>query len=301
MEGSAEKPPTGAATATSFTASDGGGGEKRSAPPSTEGEDVSKRQKIEEAVSSTISQAVSSVVRDLPIPSTTAKASEATPSITAPAASQEPPSGQTEAPAKAPSPKKVESPKKAMSPKKAESPKKVASPKKAESPKKAASPKKTESPKKAASPKKASSPKKATSPKRAASPKKPVSSEPLPVLSGRYRVECGIASWGGLWGFDESAFQSGKTSKFSFKSRATAGAVSLSGPVNGVYDGYFMFKVPNTAPRRIEEKGLQLNFTKQDDSQIYTVKGRGTNRFGAFELDGTLEDSILKATKTYTS
>ena len=135
----------------------------------------------------------------------------------------------------------------------------------------------------------------------------------MPILSGSYRVECGIASWEGIWGFDETAFSSGQASKFAFKSRASAGAAmagsSLRGPVTGLYDGYFNFKVPRTPVTRVYEKGLMLTFTLTTESsaglgkKTYHVKGTGVNQFGSFTLDGTFEESesILKVTKEYTS
>ena len=143
------------------------------------------------------------------------------------------------------------------------------------------------------------------SPKKLSSPKKtvaPLSSEPVPVLMGDYKVDYGVASWKGLWGFEEESFKSGQTSSFTFKSRSSAGAVSLNGPINGLYDGFFMFRVPKGVPQRIEERGLQLTFTKQDnDPNTYSVIGKGTNRFGAFILQGKLCGSELKVTKEYTS
>ena len=123
----------------------------------------------------------------------------------------------------------------------------------------------------------------------------------MACLRGKYSVECGIASWEGQWGFSEKAFAEFQTSKFSYKSRASAGIVSLNGPVSGLYDGFFNFKIPQGAPRRINEKGLHLTFTKSPNSSAYIVTGKGANRFGTFDVQGTLDGANLNVTKVYTS
>lgn len=280
---------------------------KRAAPDAEEDEDLKRQKLTQETVTNVLSEAVGNAVKQIPASGTVASPKI---SIQPPSPSRTSSPRKTGSPKKAMSPVKAQSPTKAMSPTKAQSPKKAMSPTKAQSPKKAMSPTRAQSPKKAMSPEKAlspkaQSPKKVMSPKKLSSPKKtvaPLSSEPVPVLMGDYKVDYGVASWKGLWGFEEESFKSGQTSSFTFKSRSSAGAVSLNGPINGLYDGFFMFRVPKGVPQRIEERGLQLTFTKQDnDPNTYSVIGKGTNRFGAFILQGKLCGSELKVTKEYTS
>jgi len=131
----------------------------------------------------------------------------------------------------------------------------------------------------------------------------PASAEPVPVLRGQYYLQFGYAIWSGRWGFDKSSFQSGDTSEFSFKSRGVnAAAVSLTDPVNGLYDGHFYFKTGERSRRKIDEKGLQLHFTKKEGT-LFSVKGVGKNKFGTFDLSGEYDSStkILEVTKVYTS
>lgn len=125
--------------------------------------------------------------------------------------------------------------------------------------------------------------------------------EPVPLLIGKYTVENGVASWSGTWGFNMVAFKEGKTSKFAFQSKSSSGALSLSGPINGAYDGFFDFEVPDASSMRIPEKELMLCFKPMSAKNQFNVQGTGVNRFGKFTVRGSLVGNELSLSKIYTS
>ena len=69
----------------------------------------------------------------------------------------------------------------------------------------------------------------------------------------------------------------------------TMDAVEL---LSGKYKGWFRLKRLNgNGTDKIDEKNVILSFTKmKDEDGKYTIKGEGSNRFGAFVLQGTLSN-----------
>jgi hypothetical protein len=164
------------------------------------------------------------------------------------------------------------------------------------------------------SPKASAKPKKKT----AKRPRQPV---PAPVLEGLFEVKSGI--WRGRWGMrvlSENELKHGcnseakESSEFEFKTQVqttenggSSGAVAGARgetmpplPISGLYDGFFMVKVPPPdQPIRVDEKELRLEFKVDNCAQAsprgtavgdspasIEVTGSGQNIYGAFELRG---------------
>ena len=103
-----------------------------------------------------------------------------------------------------------------------------------------------------------------------------------------------------MWAYiDEHHNDPTKVSEFQF-SRADALTAGSEFPrdSSGWYRGWF--RVPNfDAP--VEEKDLQMNFTPSAERPgEYMIAGKGSNRFGSFVLDGTLDAQLnLRVVREY--
>lgn len=104
----------------------------------------------------------------------------------------------------------------------------------------------------------------------------------------------------GLWAMvDANHGQPGLTSEFELHFLQGIGKMTMD-PVellSGKYKGWFRLKrINGNGTDKIEEKNVVLNFSKKNDGTgNYSIKGEGSNRFGAFLLQGTLggDNSVI--------
>jgi hypothetical protein len=99
------------------------------------------------------------------------------------------------------------------------------------------------------------------------------------------------ASIKGLWAMIDSQHgKEGMTSEFEMHFIQGIGKMTMD-PVelmSGKYKGWFRLKrLTGNGTDKVEEKNVILNFSKAGEDG-YTIKGEGSNRFGAFVLQGTL-------------
>ncbi|EQC39742.1 hypothetical protein, variant [Saprolegnia diclina VS20] len=149
-----------------------------------------------------------------------------------------------------------------------------------------------------------------------------------PVLIGTYTVdENGTALWTGRWAMLEAEYANGITSLFEMKSKKGHGA-TLDGHGDNVtdedenraspspaddappkdtvvmersFDGFFQIQTLKGKPNTVPEKDVVLSFYKCDVDHAYLVRGNGENRFGAFTLQGVLDDAtkVMRLYKAY--
>lgn len=82
----------------------------------------------------------------------------------------------------------------------------------------------------------------------------------------------------------------GQTSDFEFKlAVAEEGSAPGAFPINGKYSGWFALKQPPPLKGsiKIEDKEMMLSFTSNEEGG-HTISGTGHNKFGSFNLRGTL-------------
>ena len=115
-----------------------------------------------------------------------------------------------------------------------------------------------------------------------------------PSLRGRMIVEENVHKCQGVWAMtDKSHSIPGQTSDFEFK-LVLPSRDPVDAPVNGRYYGWFMIKHPQkNTTTRIEDRDLDITFTKKEDSNDYNVTGSGLNKFGKFTLQGTLKPNMI--------
>jgi hypothetical protein len=117
-----------------------------------------------------------------------------------------------------------------------------------------------------------------------------------PSLRGRLYRENNMIKCVGEWAMTDSAHGlAGQTSEFEFKLATSASASASLFPVSGKYVGWFHLKQPMKPPLKIEDKELNIVFTKSvEDERNHDVTGTGINKFGKFSLYGTFEISTGK-------
>lgn len=128
----------------------------------------------------------------------------------------------------------------------------------------------------------------------------------VPCLKGKMYFEGGTVSCKGLWAMSEHAHsQPSQCSDFEFKLvKANEDSIGTF-PVSGRYHGWFLLKQPppQKGSVKIEDKEIVLNFSEyknidsdsEDRSSLitHTIKGHGTNKFGSFNLHGTLDEEVI--------
>jgi hypothetical protein len=118
----------------------------------------------------------------------------------------------------------------------------------------------------------------------------PTAAANFPVLKGRLKLDgLGHLVYLGTWSMKQDSVPSDKT-KFKLKSTTPVPKFNLNSPseksaiaMNGYFHTDHTDKVEQY--RKIKERGIQLAFTKQQTGQ-YRIKGKGSNEFGAFTLEG---------------
>ena len=118
----------------------------------------------------------------------------------------------------------------------------------------------------------------------------------------------------GEWAFSEAAF--GTDDEVSKAKRSTFGlrcktrhSEGRKLPYDGSFSGFFMVKQGDGSQVKIREKKVKIQFTKLDgdgdagaNGTTHKVAGQGSNKYGAFVLDGTYDSNsaTLSVTKNYT-
>ncbi len=128
----------------------------------------------------------------------------------------------------------------------------------------------------------------------------PINFDVVPSLRGTFFPGETGGSIKGLWAMMDSQHgQEGMTSEFELHfvqgiGKMTMDAVEL---LSGKYKGWFRLKRLNgNGTDKIDEKNVILNFSKmKEEDGKYSIKGEGSNRFGAFVLQGTLsqDNSVI--------
>lgn len=92
-----------------------------------------------------------------------------------------------------------------------------------------------------------------------------------------------------------------QTSPFEFKLSKSFDALSSALPISGKYQGWFFLKqAPPFKGLKIDDKDMIIKFMKNESDHSYKVEGRGVNRFGSFNLYGTLfEDNTVQLYREY--
>jgi hypothetical protein len=119
--------------------------------------------------------------------------------------------------------------------------------------------------------------------------------EKLPSLRGKFNVgditaDMASHKCDGVWALSDAAHGvPDQTSAFSFSLEMPAGESinGMSFPVNGKYKGYFFLKQLKGPPVQYEDN-IEMEFTRSEASQAYTIEGKGTNQFGVFTVTGTM-------------
>jgi hypothetical protein len=122
-----------------------------------------------------------------------------------------------------------------------------------------------------------------------------------PSLRGRMLVEGNMHKCQGVWAMnDKSHSVPGQTSDFELR-LVFPGAAPAEVPVNGRYAGWFMIKNPQkNTTTKIEDKDLDMTFTKKENSSDYDVAGVGVNKYGKFTVQGTLKsNNMIQLYKIY--
>ena len=114
-------------------------------------------------------------------------------------------------------------------------------------------------------------------------------------------VEGNMHKCQGVWAMnDESHSISGQTSDFELR-LVFPGTAPSEVPVDGRYTGWFMIKHPQkNTTTKIDDRDLDMEFTKKENSNDYDVAGAGVNKFGKFSLQGTLKsNNMIQLYKIY--
>lgn len=122
-----------------------------------------------------------------------------------------------------------------------------------------------------------------------------------PSLRGRMMVEDNMHKCQGVWAMNDSSHTvAGQTSDFELRLEFS-GVAPQEVPVDGRYSGWFMIKNPQkNSTTKIEDRDLDIKFTKKDNSSDYDVAGSGVNKYGNFSIQGTLKsNNMIQLYKIY--
>jgi hypothetical protein len=114
----------------------------------------------------------------------------------------------------------------------------------------------------------------------------------VPSLRGKMAYIGGTVVCTGLWAMSDKAHsEPDQTSNFEFK-LVKADDELKSFPINGMYQGWFQLKLPPPlkVSNKIEDKEIHITFTSEDGSTTHIIRGKGVNKFGSFNLTGTLDE-----------
>lgn len=122
-----------------------------------------------------------------------------------------------------------------------------------------------------------------------------------PSLRGRMFVEGNMHKCQGVWAMNDNSHSlSGQTSDFELR-LVFPGPAPSEVPVDGRYTGWFIIKHPQkNTTTKIEDRDLDMKFTKKENCSDYDVSGAGVNKFGKFLLQGTLKsNNMIQLYKIY--
>lgn len=123
----------------------------------------------------------------------------------------------------------------------------------------------------------------------------------VPSLRGRLFADSHVCR--GVWALSDAAHDyPEQTSDFEFKLVKALNASDTSFPRNGKYQGWFSLKqLPPLKPSiKIDDKEMNMRFTKNEDDGGFKIEGEGSNKFGKFSLNGKmLEDGSVQMYRVY--
>lgn len=114
----------------------------------------------------------------------------------------------------------------------------------------------------------------------------------IPSMRGTMTYAGGSITCKGKWAMSDANHSvSGHTSDFEFKLVKKDENCMKIFPVDGMYQGWFMLKQapPSKGSIKVEDKEMELHF-QPDDENNHKITGHGSNKFGQFNLYGTLSD-----------
>lgn len=122
-----------------------------------------------------------------------------------------------------------------------------------------------------------------------------------PVCRGKAKInEDGHVVFAGKWAMTVDQFKAGKTNKFMWKSEAkNVGvpaenkAVELANTSALRFWGYFVLEEVEGEREKVRESNIVISFDRGEDGS-YTVKGKGENKFGKFEINGMYDPAKRK-------
>jgi len=125
-----------------------------------------------------------------------------------------------------------------------------------------------------------------------------------PVLRGQIKLpEDGRTIWEGRWGMTGAAFEDQNSDQLNTFRYTSSNRVSFVVGDSISFKGYFEVTSANKGSKsQFTDKSLDMEVESEDAvSGLRTVKGKGSNRFGNFELHGTFNPStnVLEVRRVY--
>jgi len=120
----------------------------------------------------------------------------------------------------------------------------------------------------------------------------PSASMLIPSMKGTMTYAGGSITCKGKWAMSDASHDvPGQTSDFEFKLVKKDEACTNIFPVDGIYQGWFMLKQapPAKGSVRIEDREIEMHFQPAEENS-FKVTGHGSNKFGLFNLSGTLSE-----------
>jgi TolA-binding protein len=114
----------------------------------------------------------------------------------------------------------------------------------------------------------------------------------IPSMKGTMTYAGGSITCKGKWAMSDASHDvPGQTSDFEFKLVKKDEACTNIFPVDGIYQGWFMLKQapPAKGSVRIEDREIEMHFQPAEENS-FKVTGHGSNKFGLFNLSGTLSE-----------
>lgn len=131
-----------------------------------------------------------------------------------------------------------------------------------------------------------------TIPEESTGPAVPPTPVLIPSMKGTMTYAGGSITCKGKWAMSDASHDvSGQTSDFEFKLVKKDESCTSIFPVDGTYQGWFMLKQapPAKGSVRIEDREIEMHFQPAEDNN-FKVTGHGSNKFGLFNLSGTLSE-----------
>jgi len=125
-----------------------------------------------------------------------------------------------------------------------------------------------------------------------------------PILRGQIKLpDDGRTIWEGRWGMTSAAFEDSTSDQLNTFRYTSASRVNFITGDTISFKGYFEVTSANKGSKsQFTDKSLDMEVESEDaESGLRTVTGKGSNRFGNFELHGTFNPStnVLEVRRVY--